>query len=66
MVKVRIPSRLRKDGCIWLMFGDVLIMLLVVQLIEIARDLPVLYACKLHGIGKYPVASLFPVKFPCY
>jgi len=43
----------------------VLIMLLVVQLIEIARDFPVLYACKLNGIGKYPVAGLFPVKLPC-
>ena len=55
-----VAMNLSRLGC------DVPEVLGIVQLIEIARDLPVLYACKLHGIGKYPVASLFPVKFPCY
>lgn len=44
---------------------DVLKMLLVVQLIEIAPDNIILGAGQLHGVGQYLVAGLLPIETPC-
>ena len=44
---------------------DALIMLFIVQLIQVALDLPALYPGQLHGISKDKVAGLLLVETPC-
>ena len=57
---IKEPVHTHRQGSI----NDVLKILLVVQLIEIAPDNIILGAGQLHSVGQYLVAGLLPVETP--